>query len=153
MASGDSAPFDGPVGESPDEPLGAFFDSARDPRADLAAALAAAKRDGKDVLLVFGARWCADCNAIEDWIRDPELAGVLAAGFHVVTVSVGDVRGQRDLNAEVERDFNHPIAGGIPSFSVLSPQGKIRFDSADGEFSRARRMAPADLVGFLRDGR
>ena len=130
-----------------------LFDSSRDARADVAAAVAAAKQDGRDILLVFGARWCPDCGAVEDWVREPEMALLLADKYHFVTVSVGVTRGQRDLNAEVERDFNHPIAGGIPAFSVLSPEGKIRYDSADGEFSRARHMESADLLGFLRDGR
>jgi hypothetical protein len=130
-----------------------FFDTGRDPRADIAEALATAKGDGKDVLLVFGARWCPDCTAIEAFTRDPDVAGLLDDRFHVVTVSVGDKRGQRDLNADVEADFNHPIAGGIPSVSVLNSDGKIRFDSADGEFSHARAMAPADLTAFLTAGR
>lgn len=45
------------------------------------------------------------------------------------------------------------MAGGIPSLSVLNPEGKIRFDSADGEFSRARKMKPTDLLDFLQYGR
>ena len=36
---------------------------------------------------------------------------------------------------------------------TLNPDGKIRFDSADGEFARARKMKPADLLDFLRYGR
>jgi hypothetical protein len=130
-----------------------LFDSGRDPRADIAAALAAARSDGKDVLLVFGARWCPDCGAFEDWTADPEVAALLAERFHLVTVSVGTERGQRDLNSDVDQDYNHPIEGGIPALSVLSPQGKIRYDSADGEFARARHMEPAELVTFLSEGR
>jgi protein disulfide-isomerase len=130
-----------------------LFDSSRDPRADLAAALAAARLDGRDVLLVFGARWCPDCGAFEDWTADPAVAKLLAERFHLVTVSVGDERGRRDLNADVDRDFNHPIAGGIPALSVLSPDGKIRYDSAEGEFARARHLAPDDLVTFLSEVR
>lgn len=130
-----------------------LFDPSRDPRADIATALAAARRDGKDVLLVFGARWCPDCVAVEEWTSDPDVAGLLAERFHLVGVSVGTERGERHRNADVERDYNHPIAGGIPGLSVLSPEGKIRYDSADGEFARARHMAPADLVTFLSEGR
>lgn len=129
-----------------------LFDPSRDPRADLAAARAAAVDDGKDILLVFGARWCPDCTAFEDWTADPAVAELLAAEYHLVTVSVGTERGQRDQNADLEAAFNHPIAGGIPAVSVLNPQGKIRFDSADGEFSHARRMQPQDLLEFLKSG-
>jgi thiol:disulfide interchange protein len=129
-----------------------LFDPTRDPRADLAAARQAAAKDGKDILLALGARWCPDCTAFEDWTRDPEVARLLERKYHLVTVSVGTERGQRDQNADIEADFNHPIAGGIPSLSVLNPEGKIRFDSADGEFARARKMKPTDLLDFLKDG-
>ena len=81
------------------------------------------------------------------------MAELLAERFHLVTVSVGSERGQRDLNADLDRDHNHPIAGGIPAVSVLSPEGKIRYDSADGEFARARHMTAADLVTFLSEDR
>jgi uncharacterized protein YyaL (SSP411 family) len=129
-----------------------LFDSSRDPRADIAAALAAARGDGKDVLLAFGARWCPDCVAVAEWTADPRVAALLAERFHLVSVSVGTERGERNRNADVERDYNHPIAGGIPALSVLSPEGKIRYDSADGEFARARHMEPADLITFLSEG-
>jgi hypothetical protein len=136
------------------EPSGPeLFDPSRDPRADLAAARQAAAKDGKDILLALGARWCPDCTAFEDWTRDPEVAALLARGYHLVTVSVGTERGQRDQNADIDTDFNNPIAGGIPSVSVLNPEGKIRFDSADGEFARARKMTAADLLDFLKYGR
>ena len=55
-----------------------LFDPSRDPRADLAQARSAAATDGKDILLVFGARWCPDCTAFEDWTADPEVAELLA---------------------------------------------------------------------------
>jgi hypothetical protein len=130
-----------------------LFDPSRDPHADLAAALKAAATDGKDILLALGARWCPDCTALEDWTQDPEVARLLAQKYHLVTVSVGTERGQRDQNSDIDTDFNHPIAGGIPSLSVLNPAGKIRYDSADGEFANARKMNPADLLDFLRFGR
>jgi hypothetical protein len=130
-----------------------LFDPTRDPRADLEAARSAAAKDGKDILLALGARWCPDCIAFEDWTREPEVAEYLRQKYHVVTVSVGTERGQRDQNSDIDADFNHPIAGGIPALSVLNPAGKIRFDSADGEFASARKMKAADLLEFLKYGR
>lgn len=130
-----------------------LFDATRDPGADLAAARRAAATDGKDILLAFGARWCPDCTTFEEWTRDPEVAEYLEQKYHLVTVSVGTERGQRDQNSDVDAAFNHPIAGGIPALSVLNPEGKIRFDSADGEFASARKMKAADLLDFLRYGR
>jgi thiol-disulfide isomerase/thioredoxin len=130
-----------------------LFDSTRDPRADIAEAVAAARTDGRDVLVVFGARWCPDCAAFESFTNDPLVHALLDERFHLVSVSVGDDRGQRDLNADVDADYNHPIEGGIPALSVLNPEGKIRYDSADGEFARARDMRPADLVAFLTEER
>ncbi len=129
-----------------------LFDPSRDPRADLAAARAKAAVDGKDILVALGARWCPDCTAFENWTHDPAVAELLERNYHLVTVSVGTERGQRGDNSDVDADLNHPIAGGIPALSVLNPQGKIRFDSADGEFAQARRMKPGDLIAFLDAG-
>ncbi|ACU77643.1 thiol-disulfide isomerase and thioredoxin [Catenulispora acidiphila DSM 44928] len=130
-----------------------LFDPQRDPHADLASAKAAAAKDGKDILLALGARWCSDCTTFETWTHDPEVAALLAEKYHLVTISVGTARGQRDQNTDIDTNLNHPMAGGIPSLSVLNPEGKIRFDSADGEFSRARKMKPTDLLDFLKYGR
>jgi thioredoxin 1 len=126
-----------------------LFDSNRDARADIAEALAESAKDGKDVLLAFGARWCPDCTAFEEFTKDPHIRILLEERFRLVSVSVGEARGRRDLNADIDADFNHPIAGGIPALSVLNPAGKIRYDSAEGEFSNARYLDPSDLVRFL----
>ena len=88
-----------------------LFDPSRDPRADLAAAREAAAKDGKDILLALGARWCPDCTAFEDWIRDPEVAQLLERKYHLVPVSVGSADGRIDTLPPVGR-------GGGPSTSA-----------------------------------
>src|SRR6187397_1421987 len=65
-----------------------------DSAADIAAALRAAKQDGKHVLLDFGADWCPDCRVLGKLFEDPTVAPVAEASFHVVHIDVG----RRDKN-------------------------------------------------------
>ena len=66
---------------------------ASDPPKDIAKALAEAERDGKRVLLDFGADWCVDCRALEQIFRDPTVARFLDDHFHVVRIDLGEYHG------------------------------------------------------------
>src|SRR5687768_5944101 len=67
-----------------------------DARADIAAATAAAKRDGKHVILDFGADWCPDCRVLDVVLKDPVVKPFVEANFHIVRIDVG----RRDRNGD-----------------------------------------------------
>jgi thiol:disulfide interchange protein len=61
-----------------------LYDPRADARAEIRAALAAAARDHKLVLLDFGADWCLDCVILERHFHDAAVQPYLREHFHVV---------------------------------------------------------------------
>jgi thiol:disulfide interchange protein len=121
------------------------YDPARDPAADLKAALALAVADGKNVLIDFGADWCPDCNVLDKLFQSEKTKPLLQRSYHVVAVDVGE--------------FNHNLAfaakyvnlktSGIPALVVLTPDGKVRVTTNDGSFADARTMNSDQVNAFL----
>jgi thioredoxin 1 len=118
---------------------------AGDARAEIQHALAAAGKDHKRVLLVFGANWCYDCHVLDAAFHSPELAPVVEKNFEVVHVDIGE----GDKNQDLMQQYEVPMKRGIPGVAVLASDGKLLFSQKAGEFANARAMAPADLLQFL----
>src|SRR5208282_5515546 len=78
--------------------------------ADLHSALAAARADRNDVLLVFGANWCPDCRELDKALNGGSHA-LIAGHFQVVKVDVG----RFDKNLELANQYGNPIKMGIPA--------------------------------------
>jgi thioredoxin 1 len=125
--------------------LGAY-DASADAEADVKHALAAAAKDGKPVLVDFGADWCPDCVVLGNLAAKPQAAALLAK-FHVVSVDVG----QFDRNVDVAERLTVDLkSSGIPALVVLDPTGKVRTVTNDGSFANARRMQVGDVAAFLK---
>jgi len=116
-----------------------LYDPNADARAEIRAALAAAARDHRLVLLDFGADWCLDCVILERLYQDPSVHPYLREHFHVVKVDVG----QFDHNLDIARKYGNPIDGGVPAVVVLAPNGAIVASTRDGSMESARRMTAA----------
>src|SRR5215469_13165065 len=69
-------------------PATSFYPSS-DAARDIDAAVAAARQDGKRVLLDFGADWCPDCRVLGGLFEDASVAPIVSANFHVVRIDVG----------------------------------------------------------------
>jgi thiol:disulfide interchange protein len=121
------------------------YDPDRNPSADLDAAFVLAGKDGKEVLVDFGADWCPDCRVLDNLFQSPETKPLLEQNYHVVTVDVG----QFDNNIDFSEDYVDLSTSGIPALVVLTPAGKIREATNDGSFSGARDMDNADVNAFL----
>ena len=98
------------------------FYPASDATHEIEAAFTAAGRDGKYVLLDFGADWCPDCRVLGGLFEDPAVAPVVTSSFHVVRIDVG----RRDKNADL----------------VKTCMGDLR--RLDSRARRARRLAAHD---------
>ncbi|MCX5127865.1 co-chaperone YbbN [Streptomyces sp. NBC_00347] len=130
-----------PAGRGPRD-----YDPEADAGADLAAALAAAKQDGRPVLIDFGADWCVDCRVLGVRFRQAGPAALLAK-YHVVKVDVGEF----DRNLDVAERYVDLGTSGIPALAVLDPaSGDIKVATNQGEFSSARSMSAAQVEEFLK---
>lgn len=111
----------------------------------IAAAQAAAKKDGRHVLLDFGADWCPDCRVLGGLFEDPAVAPVVAANFHVVRIDVG----RRDKNAELVSKYGGTSAEWIPAVVVLGPDGSTV--AITNEVVRlTRRTTKDELIALLK---
>ena len=112
---------------------------------EIADALKLALKRHKRVLLVFGANWCYDCHVLDVAFHRPDVTAVLNPNFEVVHVDVG----QGDKNQDIMKQYQVPMAKGIPAIAVLDSDGKLLYSQTGGEFEKARSLAPEDLLAFL----
>jgi thioredoxin 1 len=115
--------------------------------ADVQTALAAAVKDHKRVLLVFGGNWCYDCHVLDAAFRSPKIAPLLAAGYHLVHVNIGNM----DTNLDIAQKYQVPIDKGVPALAVLAPDGSVIFSQKSGEFESSLKLAPQDVIAFLQE--
>ena len=116
-------------------------------RADVDAALAAAARSGKRVLVDFGGNWCGDCKVLDINLRRPENAALLERHFVLVHVNVGD-KGI-DSNFEIAERYGIPLKKGVPALAVLESDGRVVHSQKNGEFESMRKLDPKSVQEFL----
>ncbi|MEZ0067782.1 thiol:disulfide interchange protein [Streptacidiphilus sp. MAP12-20] len=122
-----------------------------DPRADapaaVAAAQAASRKDGRPVLVEFGADWCTDCQVLAQRSVTPGAWLVLARNYHLVTVDVGHY----DRNSALAARWIDLKRSGIPALVVLEPDGRVRATTQDGSFANARALSADAITSRLVD--
>lgn len=120
------------------------YDEHADAGAELQRALAAARADGNDVLVVFGANWCPDCRELDKALNGSSHA-LIAGHFQVVKVDVG----RFDRNLELAKQYGNPTRMGIPAVVVLTADNRIVYSSKGGELANARKMGDTGIYDFL----
>ena len=91
------------------------------PEIEIPKAMAAAKKDGKPVLLDLGAAWCLDCRVLWRYFETPEIGKILRDNFHLVEIDVGEV-----LKVDGPwQKWADPHTTGIPSIVLLDGNGAI----------------------------
>jgi thioredoxin 1 len=118
-------------------------------QSEISAALAAAAKDRKRVILVFGANWCYDCHVLDAAFHSPSMAPLVNKNYHVVHISVGD---EGNKNLDLAEKYGVPLkkAVRVPSLAVLDPDGKVVYSQKQGEFDDSTRIGKVDVVSFLK---
>ncbi|MBX9624556.1 MAG: thioredoxin family protein [Gemmataceae bacterium] len=95
------------------------------PAADLLdAGLAAARKDGKAVFVAFGSPGCVWCKYLDKYHDRPAVKKAL--GRHLVFVKI-DV--EENPGGQALYDKYAPEPGGVPTWVILSADGKVLADS------------------------
>jgi Thioredoxin-like len=133
----------------PAKPNVDLYPSPEQARSEISAALAAAAKDHKRVILVFGANWCYDCHVLDAAFHSPSIAPLVNANYHVVHINVGD---EGDKNLDLAEKYGVPLkkAVRIPSLAVLDASGRVIYSQKQGEFDDSTRIGRVDVISFLK---
>ncbi len=121
------------------------YDATADAHAQVQSGLKAAAATQRPLLLVFGANWCEDCRALDNALKSPANATLMAREFDVVKIDVGNF----DRNLDIAGAYGDPIAKGIPAAVIVSPDNRILFATRAGELADARRMSETGVHDFF----
>jgi thiol:disulfide interchange protein len=122
-----------------------IYSETANPKADIAAGLAKAKREHKRVILDFGGDWCPDCQVLDIYFRQQANAALLDKHFILVHVWIGHM----DRNIELAAKYGVPIAKGVPALAVLAPDGKVLYSQQTGQFNNMSHIESAAVHEFL----
>jgi thiol:disulfide interchange protein len=132
-----------------DAPLAAkpkIYDDSADGSKQIAEALALAGKDGKRVLLQFGANWCPWCHKLHSLFEtDKDIAARLKSDYVVVLIDVNKGR-----NSTVDLKYGHPIRFGIPVLVVLDADGKQLTTKDSSELEEGDHHSPEKMMAFLK---
>ena len=130
----------------PARPNTQLYPPPEEAHAEITSALAAAAKDHKRVLLVFGGNWCYDCHVLDTTFRSKEFAPVVNANYHVLHINVGNY----DANLDLADKYQIPLKKGVPSLAILDPDGRLVVSQKQGEFESTVRIGPEDVLEFLK---
>ena len=128
--------------QSPDKDM---YPADADAHAEIKEALAHAAKNHHRVLVVFGADWCYDCHVLNLAFHGGDLAPVIEKNYEVVHVDIGE----GDKNQDLMKQYEVPMAKGIPAIAVLDADGKLIYSQKNGEFEKARSMDSGTMLAFL----
>jgi len=123
----------------------AIYDESADGSKQIAEALALAGKDGKRVLLQFGANWCPWCHKLHSlFATDKRIAAQLKSGYVVALIDVN-----KGHNSAVDAKYEHPTRLGLPVIVVLDSDGKQLTTKNSGELEEGDHHSPDKVMAFL----
>jgi thiol:disulfide interchange protein len=122
------------------------YDEAANADGAVDAALARARHRHKRVLIDLGGNWCADCRILAGVMELPEMRSFLDAHYEIVSVDVG--RFNKNLQIPARYGITTRLAG-VPSFLVVTPDGRLVDRDHISALADARSMTPQGIADWL----
>lgn len=120
------------------------FDPTRDARADLDAAIKAAAKSGKNIVLDVGGEWCGWCVYMDKFFYlNPDIAKVRDANFIWVKVNYSKENENKEFLSV------YPEAPGYPHLYVLDPSGKLLQSQDTSLLEMGKGYNPEKIAEFL----
>jgi thiol:disulfide interchange protein len=120
-----------------------LYSETANPTADIAAALARARREHKRVILDFGGNWCGDCQLLDIYYHQSPNAELLDKNFILVHINIGHM----DKNVDVAKKYKVPITRGVPALAVIDAHGNLLYSEREKEFEHT---SPEAVTAFLK---
>lgn len=123
----------------------AIYDEKADGATQIADALAMAKKEGKRVLLQFGANWCGWCHKLHKLCQtDADIAAKLKEAYIVVLVDVN-----KGHNNDINKQLGNPTRFGLPAIVILDADGKALTTQDTGKLEEGDHHDPKKVLAFL----
>lgn len=121
------------------------FDPSRDAGKDVATAVAAAKAQGKRVLVDVGGEWCRWCHILDRFVAaNPDVQALRDAGYVWVKVNWSKENKNQALLSR------WPAIKGYPHLFVLDADGKLIHSQDTGALETGNDYDKVKFVEFLR---
>jgi thiol:disulfide interchange protein len=133
------------AGDTPSAAKPAIYDESADGAKQIAEALALAGKDGKRVLLQFGANWCPWCHKLHALFGTyKDIAARIKTDYVVVLIDVN-----KGHNSETDMKYGHPTRLGLPVLVILEADGKQLTTKDSGELEEGNHHSPVKVLAFL----
>lgn len=123
----------------------AVYNESADGAQQVADAMVTARKEGKHILLQFGANWCPWCLKLHTLFEsDKEISDLLKDNYVVVLVDVNNGH-----NKELFEKYNHSYYG-IPFLVVLDENGKLLVAQKTSVLEEGDHHSPQKVLAFLK---
>ncbi len=123
------------------------YDSEIDARMAFDEARSKAMREGKFLMVTFGANWCPDCRNLHRHLKSDAVRNYTENRFLFVNVDVGKF----NQNAELAQELGVSLRRGIPVAIFFDRNGQVIGATNDGELEPARQYTSPQILKFVRD--
>lgn len=120
-----------------------LYDTNANAEEEIREAKAAAAKQHKRILLVFGGNWCFDCHVLDNAFHQARIAPLVNDNFVVVHVDVGEYT----KNLELAQKYHIDLKKGVPSIAVLETNGGFLYSTS--EFEKTSVRSEEDVIAFL----
>jgi thiol:disulfide interchange protein len=127
-----------------------LYDTQADGSVQIAAAVAKAKTEHKNVLVKLGANWCIWCRRLSHTFEsDAAVSKALNDNYVLVLVDVNHRNG-KNRNDAVNAKFGDPMSQGLPVLVVLDGEGRQLTTQETGALEDGKSAHdPAKVIAFL----
>lgn len=124
-----------------------IYDETADGSKQIEEALVTAKKEGKHVLLQFGANWCIWCHRLHQLFdKDAGVAAKLKQDYVVVLIDVN-----KEHNKATDEKYGNPTKHGLPVLVVLDADGKQLTTKDSGELEEKDHHSPEKVLAWLKE--
>ncbi|MCX2452797.1 thioredoxin family protein [Pedobacter sp. PLR] len=124
-----------------------IYNPAANAQADLDAAIAKAKKEGKHVFVQVGGNWCSWCIAFHKLVDNtPELKKLLNDNYETVLINYS----KENKNEAVLAKLQYPGRFGFPVFLILDGDGKLLHTQNSAYLEEGKGHSVKKVTEFLK---